>query len=54
MKPEYDKHGRRNGGRLDSFEKRKYKATQPWFKYGVAEIKNSGYGIGLFVRSDEE
>lgn len=53
MKPEYGKDGRRIGGKWCSFEKRKYKATPPWLKCEVAEIKTSGYGIGLFVRSEE-
>ncbi len=53
MKPEYDSRGRRVGGKWGSFESRKYKATPPWFKLQVAEIRIGGYGLGVYVKEGE-
>lgn len=54
VKPRYDSRGRRIGGKWDSYELRKYKATPPWFKLQITEIRSGGYGLEVYVKEAEK
>lgn len=50
MKPEYQKNGRRTGGRHRSFDALIYKGTPPWIKREVFKIDHLGGGITFHVK----
>lgn len=50
LKPEYDKNGRRVGGKRGSFDDRKYKGDPPWFKFEVIGIDNLGGSVTIHAK----
>lgn len=50
MKPEYNKHGRHNFGRWAQFVDRLYKATPPWLKFEVVDIKCVAHRVYIETR----
>lgn len=50
MKPEYQKNGRRTGGKCGSFDARYYKGLPPWLKYEVIKIDQLGGFLTFHVK----